>query len=226
MASFGGPDLIKNGLVLSLDAGNIKSYSGSGTVWSDLSGNNVSGSLINGPTFNTDGGGSILFDGTDDYLAFSNSRVAPGTGPFTWNFWARLNNISTFSILFSGEGSNTSYGVIGMNPSSPGLTYYALGYQITDGAAFGTDWTFISFVGNGAADGSRNLKLYRNGIQAGSTYTANYNFTSTTPYIGRNHSYSPENMKGYVSNVNYYDRELSAQEIQQNFIANRKRFGL
>lgn len=227
MASFGGPDLVKSGLVMSLDVGNRKSYSGSGNLWSDLSGNNISGSLINGPTFDSGNGGSILFDGVDDYVRLSNSKLAPGTGPFTWTFWAKINNQSNFSILFSGEGSNSSYGVIAMNPGSFGLLYYAFGYQIYDSNTnFGTDWWHISFVGNGAADGSRNLKLYRNGVQAGSTYTTNYNFTATTPIIGANHSSFAELMRGYVANVTYYNKELSVQEIQQNFIANRKRFGL
>ena len=53
MSVAGGPNLIKNGLVLALDAGNIKSYQSGSTVWYDKSGNNLSGSLINGPTFNT-----------------------------------------------------------------------------------------------------------------------------------------------------------------------------
>ena len=68
MAYSYGPSIVKSGLVLALDAANRKSYPGSGTVWSDLSGNNITGSLVNGPTYSSANGGSIVFDGTNDYV--------------------------------------------------------------------------------------------------------------------------------------------------------------
>jgi hypothetical protein len=106
-----------------------------------------------------------------------------------------------YSILFSGTGSNSIYGVIGLdNRTGNGLIYYANGFRIIDGnTSFGSNWWYITFVGNGGANGSRNLKLYRNTIQAGSTYTFDYNFTSTTPIIGANHSSFGELMGGNIS---------------------------
>ena len=82
MAIFGGPNVIDNGLVLSLDAGNVKSYPGSGTIWYDKSGNNNNGTLTNGPTFS---GGSIVFDGVDDYVDTTfKASISIGNGnPFT-----------------------------------------------------------------------------------------------------------------------------------------------
>ena len=65
MAFSRGPSIVTNGLVLALDAANHKSYPGSGTTWFDLSGNSHDGTLTGGPTFNSDNGGSIVFDGTD-----------------------------------------------------------------------------------------------------------------------------------------------------------------
>ena len=64
-----GPKIVTNGLVLYLDAANKKSYPGSGTTWTDLSGNNNTGTLTNGPTFDSNNGGSIVFDGTNDYVS-------------------------------------------------------------------------------------------------------------------------------------------------------------
>ena len=61
--------IINNGLVLSLDAADKNSYPGSGTVWSDLSGNNNTGSLINTPTFSNINGGSFLFNGTNQSVS-------------------------------------------------------------------------------------------------------------------------------------------------------------
>ena len=45
------PKIVTDGLVLSVDAANKKSYPGSGTTWYDLSGNAINGTLTNGPTF-------------------------------------------------------------------------------------------------------------------------------------------------------------------------------
>jgi hypothetical protein len=193
-----------------------------------LSGNGNSGTLTNGPTYSSANGGSLVFDGVNDYVTLSSSQIAPGTGAFTWNFWAKTTKtLSTeYSILFSGTGSNSIYGVIGLdNRTGNGLIYYANGFRIIDGnTSFGSNWWYITFVGNGGANGSRNLKLYRNTIQAGSTYTFDYNFTSTTPIIGANHSSFGELMGGNISNVSIYNRALSAAEIQQNYNATKSRY--
>jgi hypothetical protein len=221
--------IVQNGLVLNLDAAVSQSYPGTGTIWRDLSGFNNHGTLVSGPTYSSANGGSIVFDGTNDYITLSSSQIAPGTGAFTWNFWVKLNNLTNFSILFSGTGSNSEYGVIFMDPrnGTSGLGYYANATRISDSnTTFGSNWLYVSFVGSGGADGSRNLKLYRNTIQSGSTYTNNYNFTSTTPIIGANHSLFSELMRGNISNVSFYNRALSASEISQNFNATRKRFGV
>jgi hypothetical protein len=55
-------------LQLYLDAGNASSYPGSGTAWTDLSGNSRNGTLTNGPTYSSDNGGSIVFDGSNDFV--------------------------------------------------------------------------------------------------------------------------------------------------------------
>jgi hypothetical protein len=225
-----GPKIVTDGLVLCLDAANRKSYPGSGTSWTDLSGNGNNGTLVNGPTFSSANSGSIVFDATNDYMTLSSSQIAPGTGAFTWNFWAKHiptgTGVGRYSVLLSGTGSNTQYGVVFMN-SDTGFGYYALGTRIVDNDAnFNNDWFFLSFVGNGGSNGLRNLKLYRNGVQAGNTYTNDYNFTSTTPNIGANHSWYVEVMRGSISHVSYYNRSLSVEELQQNYKATKGRFGL
>ena len=229
MALFRGPNVVRDGLVLYYDAANRKSFVNGSNTWRDLTGNNNNGTLTNGPSFNAANGGSIVFDGVNDYVTLSSSQIAPGTGAFTWNFWCKLNDLTTYSILFSGTGSNTNYGVIFMDPRSGigGLGYYALGTRISDSnTTFGSNWWNVTFVGNGGANGSRNLILYRNAVQAGSTYTYDYNFTSSTPYIGVNHDSFAELMRGNISNISYYNRALSANEILQNYNATKTRFGL
>jgi hypothetical protein len=79
------PKIITDGLVLYLDAANTRSYPTNGTIWSDLSRNNNNGTLINGPTFNSANGGSIVFDGVDDRVS-RNSAIDTGQN-FTINAW-------------------------------------------------------------------------------------------------------------------------------------------
>jgi hypothetical protein len=174
----------------------------------------------------------LTFDGTNEYVTLSSTQIAPGTGAFTWNFWVKHISTSAsypgyFSILLSGTGSNSNYGVISLDTQTYGLVYYANGYKIVDSDTDINDkWLNVVFVGNGGVDGSRNLKLYKNGVQTGNTFTTNYDFISPTPNIGANHSAYAELMRGNISNVSYYNRALTASEIQQNFNAFRGRFGI
>ena len=66
-----GPSIVTSGLLMYLDAANIRSYSGSGTSFNGLF-SSIGGTLINGTGYTSDGGGSFVFDGTNDYLQFSN----------------------------------------------------------------------------------------------------------------------------------------------------------
>ena len=73
---------------LNLDAGNSSSYPGSGTTWTDLSGNGHNATLINGPTYTSDDGGSLIFDGSDDYATISSASALGGfSGDFSIEFW-------------------------------------------------------------------------------------------------------------------------------------------
>ena len=89
------PSLVLSGLTLCLDAANTKSYVGSGTTWTDLSGNSNTGTLTNGPTYSSANGGSIVFDGTNDYATISfNSVFNVTSNPFTVIVWNKKNTSS------------------------------------------------------------------------------------------------------------------------------------
>jgi hypothetical protein len=100
MAFYRGPKIVTNGLVLALDAANTKSYVSGSTTWRDLSGNNNSGSLVNGPTFNNANGGSIVFDGTNDYVDVSNSTSLNPT-TISIGAWFYLNSLVTNQNIIS-----------------------------------------------------------------------------------------------------------------------------
>ena len=101
MAGASGPDLVQNGLVLALDASDRNSYPGSGTTWRDMSGNSNNGTLTNGPTFNSANGGSIVFDGSDDYAQITTSGI--------------INNIISVDTMIYIDSVKTYAAILGSN---------------------------------------------------------------------------------------------------------------
>jgi hypothetical protein len=92
------PKIVTDGLVLYLDAANTRSYPGTGTTWSDLSRGGNNGSLINGPTFNSANGGSIVFDGSNDYVDCGNIDDIKNASQVSISIWTYIDDIS-FRIL-------------------------------------------------------------------------------------------------------------------------------
>jgi len=116
MSVRGGPDIVENGLVLYLDAANRRSYPGSGTTWFDLSGNGNNGTLTNGPTFDSANGGSISFDGVNDYVTtpltlgdiFASSN---GLEQLTMCYWHRRPSAAS-ATSYLGSIQTTTSGTI------------------------------------------------------------------------------------------------------------------
>ena len=96
----GQGNIITNGLVLRLDAANPRSYQSGSLIWNDLSGNGNSGSLVNGPAFNTSASGVIRFDGVDDYVSDS-SIVLNSYTNFTVNIWVKFDVASRYEVIWS-----------------------------------------------------------------------------------------------------------------------------
>ena len=220
MSAFGGPNIVDNGLVLYLDAGNRKSYLGSGTTWSDKSGFGNNGTLINGPTFNTGSGGSIVFDGVNDYVVHPSLDLGTTCSWGVWINYVRANN------------SNEAFVVLGANINSRYNLFYNFPdkiFYINYGGIFGSftynpglnasTWYNITHVRN-----NNITTIYLNGVSIG-TITINSSITSIFALVGS------ETTANYFSNirlstVSYYNRALSAQEVLQNYNATKGRFGL
>jgi hypothetical protein len=101
------PKIVTNGLVLSLDAGNVKSYPGGGTVWYDKSGNEYNGTLTNGPTFNSSNGGSVVFDGTNDFVVRNSFSPVNGTASKSLEVWFRPTGNDSAPVVQAGtQNSN------------------------------------------------------------------------------------------------------------------------
>jgi hypothetical protein len=219
MASIGGPNIVENGLVLCLDAANSKSYSGTGTAWNDISGNGNNGTLVNGPTFSSANGGSIVFDGTDDVV--STTLVQTFSSELTVETWYRGTK-ATRNHLWNFYGSNLN---CNFNDTGRTLWIYWEG-----GGTPAIRFTSPNFT-NGNINhlifrhsGSIN-QVYLNGQllvpqeTAGTqTFTgvggSGYDLASTGPFSGNI----------YVNRV--YNKALTASEVLQNYNATKGRFGL
>ena len=108
MSIQGNPFIIHDSsLVLSLDAANSKSYVSGSSTWSDLSGNNKTGTLTNGPTYTSSFGGGIVFDGVDDYATVSNPLNQSNLSQeWTVNAWFSLSSSPSNNAQYLVEGLN------------------------------------------------------------------------------------------------------------------------
>jgi len=210
IANTGGP-------VLCLDAGSRISYPGSGTTWTDLSGNGNTGTLTNGPTFSSANGGAIVFDGVDDYV---NAPVTK-TGSVSFACWAKTGIMPNIHMLF-----NAGPDLVG-----PDLVFYGgyINWNKWDGSdnPFGAIPASVSnnmwhhyVVVN---DATSTAKLYYDNALIGSAVYRNASLNTNLTIGGNtgNHIWN-----GSISNFFVYNRALSAAEISTNFNLLRGRYGI
>jgi hypothetical protein len=211
MSVYAGPEISGSGLVLALDAANSKSYPGSGATWTDLSSARNNGTLTNGPTYSSANGGSIVFDGTNDYITASFATTSGQA--VTYCGW-----------LYSTETTATYKNFVDSASARPMIWWNTSGQiefdiSTTTAAVYRDQWVYVALS---KPSGSSSASYYVNGalIGAGTAYTT----PATTPtWFNRAGS---QTWKGNCSNIQVYNRALSAAEILQNFNAHRGRYGL
>lgn len=226
--------IVRNGLVLHLDAANPKSYPGSGTTWFDLSSNRVNGTFNNGPTFNSANNGSFAFDGiNDDILAPVTFSVANTTVSF-WIYLDPSINWATRFDMMSGSIPGLTNGrflfymlsstVLEFYMYFPSGTPYVV--DITNAnTLFTGNWNHVTMTSS-TPSSSTTMALYRNGSLVNTTIVPEAaTATSTALYLMRNQS-GANPTKGKISNTMIYNRALSATEVAQNFEAMRGRYGV
>jgi hypothetical protein len=204
-----GPRIVTNGLVLALDAADRNSYPGSGTTWTDLSGNGNNGTLTNAVGYTVD---SLIFDGVDDYIQ------TPLTGTYTqisFDFWGFFDDptLSTTSRNESAFGDWTSNRVHFGTRWSVGMHWNVNGvWQTTPATNLRYGWNHYSLI----YDTVSNQKLvYLNGILSSS------NVTDGSMVLGDFKLGVATNLgayyRGNISNFKVYNRALTAAEVQQNY---------
>jgi hypothetical protein len=227
------PRIVTDGLVLALDAGNTKSYPGSGTTWYDLSGNGNNGILANGVGYNSNNGGSLSFDGVDEYVQFSSTTISRNGGAFS--IWFYVDDFTNFAagktvnsrILVRGDDTyrkmialyNGGYGYENNTNSNPGELAGRTTPPYSSSAITSGQW--INFV---MSNGNSQSTFYINGVF---DRTLNVSDDLQLRYIGYgafDRTNYPDYLKGKVSNFKIYNRALTAVEVQQNYNALKSRF--
>ena len=229
------PKIITDGLVLYLDAANTRSYPGSGTTWTDLSRSGNTGTLTNGPTYNSANGGSIVFDGVDDFVNLSsyvNNPIWNSTFPFglTIDTMFRLNNPfpltsdgRTIITRNSGGGGTNAF-----NFSIQSNRRHRFWINQTPGVLSNTTLQVDTIYHTTIMWNRTQVVYYINGILDSTTsYTPSPTLSTHTHLTIGN--WIPQNgwqFPGKIYHLKFYNRALSATEILQNYNATKTRFGL
>jgi hypothetical protein len=223
----GGVNIVTNGLVLYLDASNTKSYVSGSTTWNDVSRSGNNGTLTNGPTFNSGNGGSIVFDGSNQYIKPPNSTTLQLTN-FTLSSWVRINvqNINQYIIDTStnvGSGFGYSYRIKTDNK----IRFWA--YDANNALDSTTTispniWYNILVTYNNT---SKIQSIYINGVfNVSNTHTNTFVVSTVTNLQIGGSLVLGGYINGNIAQTSIYNRNLSASEVLQNFNATRTRFGL
>lgn len=196
-----------------------------GGGWKDLCGNSNHCELVNGPTYNSNNRGSLVFDGTNNYGEISNN-ISLVTNTVTVSLWCKHSELNVYRTPFTSEpiSTDTKNGY-GFRQRIDNVWWWTIGKEGSgDSVSVGMDNvnTWVNLVGtyNGST-----VQLYKNGvISATTSSTRVINFTNVLK-IGSLVS-NGDKFYGNISNITIYNRVLSSNEILQNFNSQKTRFGL
>lgn len=234
MAVTASPNIVTNGLVMMLDAGNDKSYRGTGTSWIDVVGSN-NGTLTNGPTFSSTSGGILNFDGTNDYAASSYDLSWNNTNSVTIEFYARPASLSVYYPIL-GKGPTNWEWQFNQNNGALEFVYWNTGGGHTNGptvtiANVFTSTTMFASVSMVWNHVDNKYYFYRNGAWINTTNwvdaSINQNRTDGINIGGAVYQWQTGGnyWPGSLANLRIYNRALTADEVLRNFDTTKGRFG-
>ena len=222
-----------NGLVAAFDPANTRSYSGTGTAWNDMSSSGNNATLVNGPTFSSANGGSIVFDGINDYVTTvtaSSLGINSTSTPFTISSWFKTSGSGEY-YLFDNYDNNGLLEDIGFRVDGGVMEIYMHASTSGDtgtlrfGSGYNNNaWHNFVMVWNG----SNNILGYADGTLIGSTtsYTFSGSFDSGTAFWIGQRPGAAAWFPGNIAQTSVYNRALNQSEIAVNFNAFRGRFGI
>jgi hypothetical protein len=224
--------IVTSGLVIALDAGNLVSYSGAGTTWRDLTTDGNNGTLINGPAFNSSDGGSIVFDGTNDYVNIGvNKSCNRFTGDFAVSVWVNRTNAGVqwgniIGDYFTNNTQNALEWQLMISNTAQLFVYNVTNGYVVNPIASGFNagtWINVVLTRIGST-----LSLYANSNFITSvTNTTTFGSATGNLNIGVDGNNSAEPLTGKIANVMIYkNKGLTLSEVSQNYNAQKSRFGL
>ena len=216
--------IVTTNLSMFLDAGNASSYPGTGTAWTDLSGNSRNGTLTNGPTYTSADGGAIVFDGANDFVQCSGSLTATAA---TFVIWMRRNGsqVSYAGILYSRGATATGISVFGTTNKISYTWNNAVDTYTWDSGLTIPDLTWC-MIAVSVTSTAATAYLCQSGGITSATNTVNHTSTVLDDVKLAQDDLGGRFFNGRISVAMIYDRALSAGEITQNFNALRSRYGL
>lgn len=240
-------DIVKDGLVVWLDANDKTSYPGTGTIWRDLSKTYTSASLTNGPTFTSTDGGNIVFDGSDDLAQFpdiSLSNLYQKSFSFEFLVYSDSSYTSsatyaTYLSIHSGTNSQLDIGGLRSGLGADVCIYSSLGNiaNFSTGfipPAFGSyvsgstvytypgKWSYVTYTldyPNNKTSIFLSGNLYATSSATGTMLNQNNTFRLGASFYG-------DYLNGKYSFFRMYNKALTSNEVLQNYNATKPRIGL
>ena len=225
-------EIVKDGLVLWLDAGRAESYGGDGTTWRDLSGNGNNGTLQSGVGFTADEGGSLIFDGVNDKVQTINNVNISGDFSATLSVWVKFIELSTgyrCICMFGSTGTMEGFSIFSNIPAygsgSIAIGFYGINNAYISSIVTTNTWYNLTATKTPGAVSSSNTKLYINNILQTLVFNTSLtpNATNAVAYVGNDPANEVSNNMN-VSNCSIYNRALSAAEVSQNYNALKGRY--
>jgi hypothetical protein len=226
------PKIVTDGLVLALDAGNIKSYVSGSTTWFDKSGRGNNGTLVNGPTFSSANGGSIIFDGSNDYVTLTR----PVQDDFSLSCWFKTTQAGSLPTQWY-EGKGLVDCEVGSIQNDFGLgigggrVIYGIGNQAAqvDVSIYSTTLYNDNIWHNAVATRVKStgaMLLYVDSVLVASGSAQTGSLTAATAMRIGSQQPNVGFFSGNIATGVVYNRALTQAEITQNFNALRGRFGI
>jgi hypothetical protein len=218
------PGIVTTNLSMFLDAGNASSYPGSGTAWTDLSGNSRNGTLTGGPTYTSADGGSIVFDGTNDFVQCSGSITATAA---TFVIWMRRNGSQDDfdGIIYSRSATATGISFFGITNKISYTWNNAANTYTWDSGLVIPDLTWCMVAVSVTSTAATAYLCQSSGITSATNTVSHASTTLDDIKIGQD-DLGGRFFNGNIAIAQLYNIALSAEQVAQNFAADRARFGL
>jgi hypothetical protein len=233
MAIAYSPKIVTDGLRFYYDAANFRSYPGSGSVWTDISGNGFNASLINGVGYNSNNLGSMVLDGTDDIIHAPSVNTIGAIPNQTYEIWVKSSGLGSGKSL--GGLICPDYGQVSAINSNGAVRYqlynnvtssYIVNMDTTGVNCFDNQWHHIICTRN-----STDAYIYVDNVvrasgSGGGSWSGTTIWSGMSISIGNNPNDVYYNLLGNISVAKIYNIYFTAANVDQNFNAVRSRYGI